>query len=113
VRPPQQADRWTWLVLLAYTQLRLARRAIQEVRLHWEPSQRPHRAALTPARLRQAFPQLLVTLGTPANTPKPCGRSPGRPAGRTSGPARRFPSQTKAAWFLHRPFSSIHPDAVR
>src|SRR5436305_667945 len=25
-RHPEQADRWTWLVLLAYTQLRLARR---------------------------------------------------------------------------------------
>jgi hypothetical protein len=28
VRQPEQADRWSWLVLLAYTQLRLARRAI-------------------------------------------------------------------------------------
>ena len=30
VRHPEQADRWTWLVLLAYTQLRLARRAIAD-----------------------------------------------------------------------------------
>jgi hypothetical protein len=29
VRHPEQADRWTWLVLLAYIQLRLARRAIR------------------------------------------------------------------------------------
>jgi hypothetical protein len=97
VRHPEQADRWTWLVLLAYTQLRLARRAIEDVRLPWERPQRPTRTALTPARVRQAFPQLLGTLGSPAGPPKPCGRSPGRPAGRCSGPARRYPAVKKAA----------------
>ena len=97
VRHPEQADRWTWLVFLAYTQLRLARRAIADVRLPWEPPQRPRRAALTPTRVRQAFPQLLVALATPADAPKPCGRSPGRPRGRPSGPARRFPALKKAA----------------
>jgi hypothetical protein len=97
VRTPQQADRWTWLVLLAYTQLRLARRAIADVRLPWERPQRPARAVLTPARVRQAFPHLLVTLSSPADPPKPCGRSPGRPAGRTSGLAPRFPAIKKAA----------------
>src|SRR5438445_3714717 len=79
VRRPEQADRWTWLVLLAHTQLRLARRAIEDVRLPWERPQRPTRAALTPARARQAFPHLPVALDTPADPPKPCGRSPGRP----------------------------------
>ena len=97
VRHPEQADRWTWLVLLAYTQLRLARRAIEDRRLPWERPQRPNRRALTPARVRQAFPQLLVTLDTPANVPKPCGRSPGRPRGRRSGPAPRCPAIKKAA----------------
>jgi hypothetical protein len=97
VRHPQQADRWTWLVLLAYTQLRLARRAIEDRRLPWERPQRPTRRALTPARVRQAFPQLLVALDTPADTPKPCGRSPGRPIGRRSGPAPRCPAIKKAA----------------
>jgi hypothetical protein len=97
VRHPEQADRWTWLVLLAYTQLRLARRAIEERHLPWERPQRPHRRALTPARVRQAFPQLLAVLDTPAEAPKPCGRSPGRPIGRRSGPAPRCPAIKKAA----------------
>jgi hypothetical protein len=97
VRYPEQADRWTWLVLLAYTQLRLARRAVDDVHLPWERPQRPTRRALTPARVRQAFPQLLVALGTPANPPKPCGRSPGRPLGARSGPAPRYPAVKKAA----------------
>ena len=97
VRHPEQADRWTWLVVLAYTQLRLARRAIADVHLPWERPQRPARRALTPARVRQAFPHLLVTLDTPANAPKPCGRSPGRPRGRRSDPAPRYPARKKAA----------------
>jgi len=97
VRTPQQADRWTWLVVLAYTQLRLARRTIADVHLPWEAPQGRNRRALTPARVRQAFPQLLLTLDTPANAPKPCGRSPGRPQGARSGPAPRFPALKKVA----------------
>ena len=97
VRHPEQADRWTGLVLLAYTPLRLARRAIADVHLPWERPQRPARRALTPARVRQAFPQLLAVLGTPADAPKPCGRSPGRPLGARSGPAPRYPACKKAA----------------
>ena len=36
VRLPEQADRWTWLVLLAYTQLRLIRPWVRDQRLPWE-----------------------------------------------------------------------------
>jgi hypothetical protein len=97
VRTPRQADRWTWLVVLAFTQLRLARRTIADVHLPWEAPQRPDRSTLTPARVRQAFVHLLVTLDTPANAPKPCGRSPGRPKGARSRPAPRFPALKKAA----------------
>jgi hypothetical protein len=97
VRHPEQADRWTWLVLLAYTELRLARRVVADRRLPWEPPQRPQRSALTPARVRQGFPALRVWLGTPATTPKPCGRSPGRPKGVRSGPAPRYPALKKTA----------------
>jgi hypothetical protein len=104
VRHPEQADRWSWLVLLAYTQLRLARRAIADVHLPWERPQCPTRRALTPARVRQAFPQLLAALGTPANPPKPCGRSPGRPRGARSGPAPRYPALKKAACYRHGPY---------
>ena len=97
VRHPAQADRWTWLVLPAYTELRPARGAIEDRRLPWERPQRPSRRALTPARVRQAFPHLLAVLDTPADAPKPCGRSPGRPRGRRSGPARRYPALKRAA----------------
>ena len=33
---PDQADRWTWLMVAAYTQLRLARRLVDDLRLPWE-----------------------------------------------------------------------------
>lgn len=95
VRHPEQADRWTWLVVAAYTQLRLARPGVCDLRLPWE---RPLLdVALTPYRVRRAFPRLRAVLGTPAAPPKPCGRSPGRPKGRRSGPAPRAPALKKTA----------------
>ena len=95
VRSPQQADRWTWLVIAAYTALRLARPLVCDHRLPWE---RPVPVATrTPYRVRRAFPQLLATLGTPAAPPKPCGRSPGRPSGARSGSAPRYPALKRTA----------------
>jgi hypothetical protein len=90
VRHPEQADRWTWLVLAAYTHLRLAAPCAQDQRLPWERPRRQERV-LSPYRVRRAFSALLLIVGTPANAPKPCGRSPGRPSGRLSTPAPRHP----------------------
>jgi hypothetical protein len=92
-RHPDQADRWTWLVLAAYTQLRLAREGATDARLPWErPRPQPR---LSPYRVRRGFPRLLAALGSPANAPKSSGRSPGRPKGRCSGPATRYPAVKK------------------
>ena len=92
-RHPAQADRWTWLVLAAYTQLRLARQIAGDQRLPWE---RPRpQLRLSPYRVRRGFPRLLCALGSPAATPKPAGHSPGRPKGRCSGPAARYPAIKK------------------
>ncbi len=90
LRWPEAADRWTWLLLLAYVQLRLARDHVADVRLPWQPPLPPERR--TPARVRRGFSSLLTTLGSPVNVPKPCGRSPGRPKGKRSQPAQRFPA---------------------
>ena len=68
---------------------------VGERRLPWERPMAP--AKLTPYRVRRVIIVLLVLLGTPASPPKPCGRSPGRPKGRRSGPAPRFPAIKKAA----------------
>jgi hypothetical protein len=94
-RHPEQADRWTWLVLASYTQLRLARAVVCDQRLPWE---RPRPLLrLSPYRVRRGFPRLLCALGSPASAPKPAGRSPGRPRGRCSGPALRYPAIKKPA----------------
>jgi hypothetical protein len=95
VRTPQQGDRWTWLVLAAYTQLRLARKTVADQRLPWEPPRDPKR--LTPTRVRRGFRQLAQTLGTPANPPKPTKAGPGRPKGSTRGQAPRYPPIKKTA----------------
>jgi hypothetical protein len=93
-RPPEQADRWTWLVLAGYTQLRLARELVGDQRLPWE---RPRPTGkLPPYRVRRGFPRLLAALGSPAAAPKPSGRSPGRPKGSCPGPATRYPAIKKA-----------------
>jgi hypothetical protein len=92
-RHPEQADRWTWLVLSGYAQLRLAREVATDARLPWEvPRPQPR---LSPYRVRRGFPRLLCVLGSPATGPKPAGRSPGRPKGRPSGPATRYPAIKK------------------
>jgi hypothetical protein len=95
VRHPEQAERWTWLVLGAYAQLRLARGVVADRRLPWERPQRHRR--LTPCRTLRGFAALLAAVGTPAGAPKPCGRSPGRPKGRLSGRAKRYPALKKTA----------------
>lgn len=95
VRHPEQADRWTWLVVAAFTQLRLARACVADRRLPWE--RRYEAGRLTPIRVHRAVSSLLAHLGTPAKPPKPCGRSPGRPKGRLSGRAKRYPAVKKAA----------------
>jgi hypothetical protein len=93
LRTPEQADRWTWLVLAGYTQLRLARQVAGDQRLPWE--RRLPAGRLSPCRVRRGFPRLLCAIDSPAGAPKPCGRSPGRPKGRRSGPAVRYPAIKK------------------
>jgi hypothetical protein len=92
-RHPEQAERWTWLVLAGYTQLRLARQLVADQRLAWERPRPP--GQLSPYRVRRGFPRLLAALGSPAAAPKPSGRSPGRPKGHRSGPALRHPAVKK------------------
>jgi hypothetical protein len=95
VRHPSQADRWTWLVVAAYTQLRLARPLVADRRLPWERPLPPTK--LTPTRVRRTVSAVLLATGTPATAPKPCGRSPGRPQGSRSGRAPRYPAVKKVA----------------
>jgi hypothetical protein len=95
LRTPEQADRWTWLVVAAYTQLRLARGAVDDLRLPWERPRDPTK--LTPARVRRGFRRLHATIGTPASAPKFGTPGPGRPQGTRRGPRTRYPAIKKTA----------------
>lgn len=80
LRSSEAADRWTWLVLAAYAQLRLARPLATDLRRPWEKPTPPNR--LTLARVRRGFRNLrMKTAGSPAGAPTPCRPGPGRPPG--------------------------------
>jgi DDE superfamily endonuclease len=89
IRTPQAADRWTWLVIAAHTQLRLARPLAEDLRRPWEKPAPPGR--LTPARVRRGFRNLRPRTALPASAPKPTHPGPGRPPGsRNRRPAPCF-----------------------
>ncbi|HEX3306254.1 MAG TPA: NF041680 family putative transposase [Streptosporangiaceae bacterium] len=79
LRDPAAADRWTWLVIAAHTQLRLARDLVTDLRRPWERPCPPGR--LTPARVRRGFRRLRPKITLPARAPKPHRPGPGRPPG--------------------------------
>ncbi|WP_253795356.1 NF041680 family putative transposase [Kitasatospora paracochleata] len=80
IRTPEAADRWTWLILAAHTQLRLARPLATDLRRPWERPAPPER--MTPARVRRGFRHLRRKAVCPAGAPKPSRPGPGRPPGR-------------------------------
>ncbi len=79
LRTPAAADRWTWLIMVAHTQLRLGRPLAEDVRRPWEPPMKPNK--LNPVRVRRGFRNLRPALPCPARAPKPSRPGPGRPLG--------------------------------
>ncbi|MGE5132505.1 MAG: NF041680 family putative transposase [Gemmatimonadota bacterium] len=89
LRDPPAADRWTWLIITAHAQLRLARPLADDLRLPWERPAPPGR--LTPARVRRGFRNIRATVPCPAGAPKPGKPGPGRPPGsKNRRPAPRY-----------------------
>jgi DDE superfamily endonuclease len=88
IRDPAAADRWTWLIIAVYAQLRLARPLAADLRRPWERPAPPGR--LTPARVRRGFRRIHAKAPCPASPPKPGKPGPGRPPGsRNHHPATR------------------------
>jgi hypothetical protein len=79
LRSSGAADRWTWLVIVAFAQLRLARPLATDLRRPWEKPTPPNK--LTPARVRRGFGNLRTKTGSAAGAPKPSRPAPGRPPG--------------------------------
>ncbi|MFF3584966.1 NF041680 family putative transposase [Streptomyces mirabilis] len=79
LRTPEAADRWTWLLIVAHTQLRLARPLAVDLRRPWEKPTASGR--LTPARVRRGFRNIRAHIACPTRVPKPRGVGPGRAPG--------------------------------
>jgi hypothetical protein len=72
LREPAAADRWTWLVPTAHTQLRLARPLDQDLRRPWARPMESER--LTSARVRRGFGTQSARPWTRARFPQPADR---------------------------------------
>lgn len=86
VRTPEQFQRWTDVVALGRNQLVLAR---AEAKVQWQPWDAQKRP-VTPRQVRRSMGTILTKLGTPAQSPQPRGKSPGRPRGAKIKPAPRY-----------------------
>ena len=81
LRDPAAADRWAWIVIACYAQLRLARGLAEDLRLPWQRPCPP--GGLTPARVRvPEHPPGTARSGRRAET-RQTQAPAARPAGRT------------------------------
>jgi hypothetical protein len=87
LRTPEQFERWSQIVAIVHNHLLLARPEVQAELRPWETSQRP----ASPQQVRRALAKIVAQLGTPAQPPKPRGKSPGRQKGAVLRPAPRYP----------------------
>lgn len=85
VRSPEQIERWTDLVGSVRNQLVLARPYLTGERRPWERNERQD----SPRQVRRVIGQLIGQLGTPARSPQPRGKSPGRAKGAQVARAER------------------------
>ncbi len=84
---PHQCERWSNLMPLMTWQLWLAKDIVQEHHLPWQKTQKN----LTPGRVAQSMLGLLVEIGTPAQVPKPRGKSTGWLKGKKRNKRTRYP----------------------
>ncbi|GHI75424.1 hypothetical protein Sspor_09850 [Streptomyces spororaveus] len=79
LRTPEAADRWTWILIVAHTQLRLTRPLAAALRRPWEKLTTPGPAHPGPGP--RGFRNIRAHLACPTHVPKPRGAGPGRPPG--------------------------------
>ncbi len=77
LRTPAQFERWSQVVAIVHNHLVLARPLVQAHLRPWESSQRQ----ASPQQVRRGIAKIMAQLGTPARSPKPRGKSPGRQKG--------------------------------
>ena len=82
-------DRWTWVVLLAYWHLLLARDLARDCPRPWE--RRAMTGPLPLARVQRDYGRILREFGLAMPPPKPRGKAPGRAVGTRMAPKPRQP----------------------
>lgn len=92
VRTPEQFARWTDLVAAAHNQLVLARPLTAGILRPWDARHRP----ASPHQVQRAMGRIIALVGTPARSPRPRGKSPGRPSGGVVRRAARQPVLRKS-----------------
>jgi hypothetical protein len=88
----EHEENWMWIVALANTQLWLARNVAESLPRPWErylPEAESKTAA--PSAVQRDFGRIIRQIGTPAQPPKPRGKSPGRAKGEQPPPRKRHP----------------------
>ena len=85
----ERQDRWTWLVVLGYWQLLLARDLARDCPRPWE--RRAPDARLPLARVQRDYGRILAQFGLAMPPPKRRGKAPGRVVGTVLEPKRRQP----------------------
>lgn len=86
----EREEKWWHIVHLAYLMLWVARPLAQHLPRPWEKylPQSKHKV-ITPAIVQRDFSRLISQLGSPARSPKPRGKSPGRKQGQRLAPRPR------------------------
>lgn len=83
---PEQAERWSDLLPLITWELWQARQLSADKPQPWQKPQ----VELTPERVGQGMGGVLAVIGTPAQPPKPRGKSPGWPQGQSRKRRERY-----------------------
>ena len=88
----EHEENWMQIVALAYMQLWLARDLAEALPRPWErylPEAKSETAS--PSTVQRDFGRIIRQIGTPAEPPKPRGKSPGRVKGERQQPRKRHP----------------------
>ena len=85
-------QRWMWFCTLAYWQLLLMSKDVENLSPAWYPVKRDsdNNTILTPGQVQRGAGRFIARLGTPASAPRPAGKGSGRKKGYRPAPRKRF-----------------------
>ena len=94
----EHEENWMQIAALTYTQLWLARDLAEALLRPWERylPEAKGRETASPSTVQRDFGRIIRQIGTPAEPPKPRGKSPGRAKWERQQPRKRHPVIKKA-----------------